>query len=245
MTFTHGSITFDDTISGFKYERERQDVLVYDCHPTPGGSSRRFPLDDDLLDDVFDPRFLQGGERKKMLEGARKADEKTLTEDELLAKILKEIKESQNEFRVKDVDLKGIPKKWKGVQPCVTKTISVKLHYWTLQLQAKAAKDLKLDGETFPKGDVVASFRYIIPTRYQFLLLTEGNPKCCQGDQLPKDRVHDASDSFSKFKVPAIDGITLENFGGIEEFRIEGNTIRPQAWEGPGVVEEMRYQREK
>ncbi len=232
-----GSLVFTSKLILFEYEKGRHDIFLYDCHPEPGGANRKFPLEDDLLDDQFDPKFLQGRERSQMLEGVRKSNEARLADDKLLAKVLEDVQSMFKEDRVKKIDLKSIPKNWKSVQPCLQKTISVQLYLWTFEIQARAAKEVKLGGETFPKGDLVASFRLAIVHGYRFVRHIEANPKCCDGGaiMLPKGGIDEFSEKFPKIEIQLPKGIKVPP-RSIEEFYIPPNKIKPDNSSGSGII---------
>jgi hypothetical protein len=72
-----------------------------------------------------------------------------------------------------------------AIVPCYTVEVFMRVRYDLYDIKVVAAEDLIVDGQNFPAGDELASFRAADPFQYRFETQTTFNPRCCAEEPQP------------------------------------------------------------
>lgn len=186
--FQRGKIIFEHNLIG---PEEGRVVTMYElsCIPPPNGSEAHFNYPTQI-GPFFMQRYLQPHEMPALLEGAKLANENTLTQEALAEALCK-----QFFFNPIDINEKKIPAGWRLNVDCYKATVGYACTYNVYELRATSTEDFKVGDTEYPKGDTVAVFRIYTPVRYCYVRYFTWNPECCPGRD-PVSRVEERSDSF-------------------------------------------------
>ncbi len=181
---TIGKLVFEKKERGSVTDTIRRDVEVWSCYPPPDGSHRRFLVDRKLPPLLLSPT-LQRREFARILEALRGTRTGIRTPADLARKMAEIL-----HFDPLQVDLDRIPAQWRRIEECWEKTISWQTRHRLFEVTVRAKERMKLGGETYPPGDVVAVFRISEPAAYRFVVRYRFLTDCCPrptGSSVPRD----------------------------------------------------------
>jgi hypothetical protein len=155
-------------------------MFEIDCTPPPTGAEKTFVYDKEATP-MIQQQFMQADELAGLLAGAAEPGE-TLDSIILLSDLAK-----QFTFNNLPVDEKNLPNTWRNGSRCFTVTVSYMVLYTVFEIKATAAEQFSNGNTTWPKDDVVATFRILVPFSYTFRRDYQWNPACCMGDRRIKE----------------------------------------------------------
>ena len=93
------------------------------------------------------------------------------------------------------IDEANFPVAWKNTERCFKVSISYRVKYIIKEIKVTAEQLFTSGAETYPAGDTVATFRILVPDKYEFMRSYQWNPECCK-DGTPAERQPDYCDPF-------------------------------------------------
>jgi hypothetical protein len=164
-------------------------MFEIDCIPPPNGGERTFVYDKEVAP-MIHQQFMQAGELSAMLAGAANPGE-TLTSASLLTTLA-----TNFNFGNLTIDETNLPAAWRNGERCFKVTVSYIVDYVAWEIKATAAEQFTVGADMYPKDDMVASFRILVPKNYDFRREYLWNPGCCFGD--PRRKESETAGPFPK-----------------------------------------------
>lgn len=155
-------------------------MAEFDCSPPPAGRETTFNYEREVAP-MINPQYLQRGELRGLLAGAANAGE-TLDSATLLTDLAVNFN-----FKNFSIDEVNLPPDWRNGSRCFTVLLGYQVLYNVWEIRAIAAEQFTAGATTWPKDDVVATFRILVPDTYTFRRDYRWNPECCMGDRRIKD----------------------------------------------------------
>jgi len=172
--YTTGSIKMDTTfVENFTPAAEA--VITYDCFPPPAGTIFRYNPKLTHTTELL-PAFLQRSDVTRIEAAASRGGGAQLFSDVWTA-----AQAALNLSNTLNIDVTQIPDDWERVIECKINRISLQVEHEIYDIDVTATAAVTIDGETFPQGDSLASFRACKPFRYRFAQHLSVNPLCCPG----------------------------------------------------------------
>lgn len=178
----------------------REQIAIYDCHPPPQGTRQRFNPATEVPVEIVQAS-LQPREAGYLIQFAIAPGQPPN-----LGLLLNGVLEAFS-IRPLTIDLAKLPAWGQGVVPCEISSIAYLVHYGIYAIQAYATEELTAGGETFPAGDLVASFLVRSPEHYQFEQTLTRNPRCCPTTEDTGPRTGQVSELLPEF---SFEGFPLE-----------------------------------
>ncbi len=145
----------------------------YECHPKPAGAVRRsspaLTAQPQLLS-----AYLQPAESAHIVEGAGGGD---------FAHINSEVFNALH-FKPLTADTAKVPAAWRSVYPCYRTSIVLVFQLVAYRIDVTTKAAATIGGVAYPEGDVVASYRALVPEQWRFERRFEFDPRCC--DKAPE-----------------------------------------------------------
>jgi len=190
-TYRRGKINFESKRLGIESGRYVA-MFEIDCVPPPNGMEKTFTYEKEI-GPMIQQRFMQATELNATLTGAANPGE---TIDS--ARLLTDLAQNFN-FAKLTIDEKNLPPGWRNGERCYTVTVSYIVDYFVWEIKAVAAEEFRSGNETYPKDDMVASFRIMVPHLYDFNRSYKWNPECCS--ETPQRRTSDTAGPFPKLNI--------------------------------------------
>ncbi len=187
-TYQRGKIKFEST--RLHQESGRWIVMFeIDCIPPPNGAQRDFVYETEA-GSLIQQQYMQGGELGALLNGAAQQGESL---DSVM--LLSDLATNFN-FANLTIDVGNMPPNWRNGSRCFKVTVSYIVDYVVWEIKATASEQFTSGADTYPKDDVVASFRIMVPKSYDFRRSYQWNPGCCLGD--PRIKESETAGPFPK-----------------------------------------------
>ena len=149
----------------------------YECHPKPNGTVRRANPELTRKPELLSA-YLQKAEGERIVEAAGGGD---------FASINTEVFRALG-FKPLTADTSKVPAGWRAVRPCYKTTILLVFHLNVCRVDVTAKAAAKIGGIAYPAGDIVASYRALVPDQYRYELRFEFDKRCC--DKAPEHPPH-------------------------------------------------------